>query len=71
MAHEFVIDISNTGRPGRTVHTKSKNIAREALEPYMAVATVTQTLANAENNGVAHHTTDRGAEIDVYWQEEG
>lgn len=70
MAYEYVIDISNTGRPGRSIHTSKKNIAREAIEPFMAVKTVSQTLANAENNGEAHYTTDRGAQIDVYWQEE-
>jgi ribosomal protein L22 len=68
MAHEYVIDISGTGGPGRSIHTAKKSIAREALDPYLAVATVTKVLTNAENNGEAHHTTDKNVKIDVFWQ---
>jgi hypothetical protein len=70
MAHEYVIDIGSAGRPGRIVHTKRKAEAATALADYTSPTMAATLLSNAENNGVAHYQTQRGANIDVYWQEE-
>ena len=70
MGYEYVIETSNTGRPGRTLHTKKKADAATALADYTSPTMAATLLSNAENNGVAHYQTQRGANIDVYWQEE-